>query len=76
MRRKEKFKKAFRKLDTKTKIKVYKQIDKIEANPFVGKPIRYDRKSTRELYIKPYRLSYRYKNDVIELLALYHKDEQ
>jgi mRNA-degrading endonuclease RelE of RelBE toxin-antitoxin system len=60
----------------KTKIK--KQIKKITENPEVGKPMMHDRKGTRELYIKPFRLSYAYikeENKVI-LLNLYHKDER
>ena len=36
------------------------------------------RKGTRELYIKPFRLSYEYvKNkNIVYILELYHKDEQ
>ena len=33
--------------------------------------MRYDKKGTRELYIKPYRLSYKYSDDLIELISLY-----
>ena len=54
------FKKAFKELTRENQIKVYKQIYKIKTNPFLGKPMRFDRKGTRELYISPYRLSYAY----------------
>ena len=48
---------------------------KIINNPEVGKPMRHERKGTREVYIKPFRLSYAYlKNeDLIIFLDLYHK---
>ena len=44
--------------DNSLKKKILKQIQKLKANPNAGKPMRYDRKGTRELYIKPFRLSY------------------
>ena len=75
----EHFKKSFSKLkDNLTKEKVIKQIEKLKTNPELGKPMRYDRKDTRELYISPYRLSYAYikHEDKIIFLDLYHKDEQ
>jgi len=57
---------------------VKKQIKKIVENPEIGKPMSYDRKGTRELYVKPFRLSYvfiEHENKII-ILDLYHKDEQ
>ena len=64
--------------DNSTKEQVKKQIQKIIENPEIGKPMRYDRKGTREVYIKPFRLSYAYikQENKIILLELYHKDEQ
>jgi len=60
----------------KTKIK--KQVRKITDNPKIGKPMRNIRKGTRELYIKPFRLSYRYfeNENRIEILDIYHKKQQ
>ena len=57
---------------------IKKQIDKLVADPRVGKPMRYDRQGTRELYIKPFRLSYAYltSEDAVLLLDLYHKKKQ
>src|SRR3989344_2073429 len=55
----------------------YERIQEIE-NPEVGKPMMYDRKGTREVYVKPFRLSYAYikhENKII-FLDLYHKDGQ
>ena len=64
--------------DALNKEKVKKQIAKIIANPELGKLMRYNRRGTRELYIKPFRLSYcyiKYQNLLI-FLDLYHKDKQ
>ena len=73
------FKEVFSKIkDKTTKERIIKQVEKIKTNPKVGKPMRHDRKGTRELYISPFRLSYIYikeENRVI-ILDLYHKDEQ
>lgn len=60
------------------KEKIKKQIEKIIENPGVGKPMRYTRKGSREVYVKPYRLAYAYLNseNKIVFLEIYHKDEQ
>ena len=60
------------------KEQVKKQIKKMLDNPEIGKPMRYARKGTRELYIGSFRLAYSYlkKEQKIILLDLYHKDEQ
>ena len=60
----------------KTRLK--KQIEKIVGNPEIGKPMRYERKGTRALYIPPFQLSYAYLEDEnkILFLNLYHKDLQ
>lgn len=64
--------------DQLTRTKIQKQIVKLTRNPKVGKPMRYERKGTRELRIKPFRLSYVYlaSEDRIVLLDLYHKKKQ
>lgn len=64
--------------DSFLKIRIEKQIDKIIENPEIGKPMRFGRKGTREVYIGSFRLSYAYikeENKMI-FLNLYHKDEQ
>ena len=73
------FEKQVRKIkneELKQRIKI--QIQKIIEDPEVGKPMRFGRKGTRELYISPFRLSYLYEReqDRIVLLSFYHKDEQ
>lgn len=71
------FEKSFRKVkDNLMKEKIINQISKIRENPEVGKPMRYTRKGSRELYVSPYRLSYRIEDKIIYILDLYHKDEQ
>ena len=71
------FKKDFQKIkDEETKKKIIKQIEKLQENPEIGKPMRYGRKGTRELYISPFRLSYMVEGEKIYILALYHKDKQ
>lgn len=74
-----KFANIFSKLkDDLLKTKIKKQIQKISENPEVGKPMGYGRKGTRELYIKPFRLSYTYikEENMVYILDLYHKDKQ
>lgn len=64
--------------DNTIKEQIKRQIAKILENPEIGKPIRYARKGTRELYIGSFRLAYAYlkKKQKIIFLDLYHKDEQ
>ena len=73
------FQKIFSKIkDNSLKERIIKQFSKIRENPEIGKPMRYARKGTREVYIPPFRLSYAYirSENKIVLLDLYHKDEQ
>ena len=73
------FKRAFKKfIKSPLREKVKKQIVKIIDNPLSGKPLKYGRKGTRELYVKPFRISYMYYESSEELVFadIYHKDEQ
>jgi len=71
------FKKDYIKIkDELLKEKIIKQIQKIKENPEIGKPMRYSKKGTRELYIQPYRISYYIKDNIIYISAFYHKDKQ
>ena len=55
------FKKLFSKIkDKPLKERIIKQFLKIKENPKVGKPMKYSRRGTREVYIKPFRLAYLY----------------
>lgn len=74
-----KFAVIFSKLkDSFLREKITKQIIKISENPEIGKPMKNVRKGTREIYIKPFRLSYSYLRDqnIIYVLDLYHKKKQ
>ncbi len=73
------FKKLFSKIkDPHLKEKTIKQIEKLKENPELGKPLRYGRKDTREVYLGSFRLSYAYikEENKIIFLDLYHKDEK
>ena len=55
------FQRTFSKIKNQsTKDKIIKQFEKIRNNPEIGKPMRFSRKGTREIYVSPYRLSYAY----------------
>ena len=73
------FQKTFSKIkDPLLKERIFKQLSKIKENPETGKPMKYIRKGTREVYIPPFRLSYAYlpEEQKIIILDFYHKDEQ
>lgn len=75
----EQFKEIFSKIkDDLLKEKILKQIEKMKINPEVGKPMKFGRKGTRELYVKPFRLSYEYfkLENQIHILDFYHKKKQ
>lgn len=75
----ENFKKLFLRIKNKSiKNIIKKKITKIIEEPETGKPMRYGRKGTREVYVPPFRLVYAYikKENKILFLDLYHKDEQ
>jgi len=71
------FEKNFKKIkNSSLKKKIIAQISKVKDNSEVGKPMRYGRKGTRELYISPFKLSYKLEENKVYILALYHKDFQ
>jgi mRNA-degrading endonuclease RelE of RelBE toxin-antitoxin system len=73
------FEKTIRKIrDHEIKERLKAQIVKIVNDPSIGKPLRYSRKQTREVYIPPFRLSNlcNKRNDTLVFLSLCHKDEQ
>lgn len=73
------FEKTIKKIhDAVIKERVIKQIKRIIEDPNVGKPMKYGRKGTREIYVPPFRLSYYYseKENCIVFLEFYHKDIQ
>ena len=72
------FKKIKSKLDKSYLDRVEKIILKIIQNPEIGKPMKHNRKGTREVYVSPFRLSYSYdlNEELLTFLDFYHKDEQ
>lgn len=66
------------KLDKSYLIKLEKLITKIINNPEIGKPMMHERKGTREVYLKPFRVSYAYDKtaDTLIFLDIYHKNHQ
>ena len=75
----EHFKRVISKIkDLQTKERIEKLLTKIRNNPEIGKPMKHNRKGTREVYLPPFRLSYAYNknNNLVVILDFYHKDEQ
>lgn len=72
------FLRRLKKIDKSVLNKVEKLVVKIINEPEIGKPMRFDRKETRELYAHPFRLNYIYDKarDILIFLDIYHKDEQ
>jgi mRNA-degrading endonuclease RelE of RelBE toxin-antitoxin system len=64
--------------DSSIKERLEKLFFKIKENPEIGKPMRFSRKGTREVYVGSFRLSYIYikEQNLIKILELYHKDNQ
>ena len=69
----DKFEKEVKKLDSSIKIKVVKQIERIIQSPNTGKPLRYDLKGERTIYVKPYRIIYALDKDNLTFLRVEHK---
>ena len=70
------FVKKFSKADSQMQEKIRNQIKKIVKTPELGKPMKYSRKGTREVYISPYRMSYLFQDETIIIADLCHKDNQ
>lgn len=65
----DKFRKEVTKIkDSKLKEKLQKQIQNIVESPELGKPLRYNLKGERTVYVKPYRLIYAYQGTILYLL--------
>jgi len=71
----EKFESEIRKVDNSIKIKAKSQIKKIIANPETGKPLQFNLKGERTVYVRPYRIIYAYENDAIYFLRFEHRKE-
>ncbi len=76
--RTETFIRKLSKIDKSYIDRIEKLAIKIIQEPEIGKPMRFDRKGTREVHMDPYRFSYAYvkEKDILYFLDIYHKDEQ
>jgi len=69
------FEREFKKIkDSALKEKLKKQIIKIIKNPNFGKPLRYNLKGERTIYVKPYRLIYAVEGNKLILLRFEHRN--
>lgn len=64
--------------DGRKKIIIKKQVKKIICDPTCGKPLKHNRKGTKEVYISPHRLYYHFseKEEKIYFLEISHKNQQ
>ncbi|MEK6854984.1 MAG: type II toxin-antitoxin system RelE/ParE family toxin [Nanoarchaeota archaeon] len=69
----EKFEREFKKADASIKEKIKKQLKKIIENPEIGKPLKYDLKGERTIYIRPFRIIYSFSNNTIYFLRFEHR---
>ena len=72
------FLKQLSKLDKSYLERAEKLILKIINNPEIGKPMKFERRSTREVYLPPFRISYSYNKTekILVFLNIYHKKHQ
>ena len=70
----DKFRKEVTKIkDNRLKEKLQKQIQNIVESPELGKPLRYNLKGERTVYVKPYRLIYAFQGTTLYLLRFEHR---
>jgi len=70
----EEFKKEFRKVkDKPTRLKIIKQIKRLEKFPDSGKPLRYALKNHRSLRISSFRIIYRVEKNKIIINCFDHR---
>lgn len=71
-----KFKKEFNKIkDQSLKIRILKNIKKIQELPESGKPLRYNLKGHRRLVINPFRIIYRIEGNQIIINCFEHRKD-
>jgi len=70
----EEFKKEFKKINNKDiRLKIIKQLKKLEQVPESGKPLRYELKGHRSIRISPFRIIYRIEKDSIIINCFDHR---
>ncbi|MBU0665772.1 MAG: type II toxin-antitoxin system RelE/ParE family toxin [Nanoarchaeota archaeon] len=72
----EEFKKEFKKIRIKdTRLKIIKQLKKLEPVPESGKPLRYNLKGHRTIRIVPFRIIYRIEKESIIINCFDHRKD-
>ena len=61
--------------DKALKERLIKQVEKILKNPETGKPLRYNLKGERSVYVPPYRLVYALLDHKIYLMRFRHRED-
>ena len=70
------FREEFRKIkDKTTRLRIIKQIKKLEKQPEAGKPLKHELKNHRSLRIPPFRLIYRIEDDKIIINCFDHRKD-
>ncbi len=71
----EKFERAVRKLkDAALKERVRKQAGEILERPDIGKPLRFDRKGERSVWVPPFRIIYSWEGNTVTFLNFDKRD--
>ena len=71
----EAFKRAVRKIkDGAVKERVKRQVEEILEKPDVGKPLRFDRKGERSVWVPPFRIIYSVDGNTVYLLDFDKRD--
>lgn len=71
----DKFDKELKKIDKSFKEIIIKHIKKIIQSPNIGKPLRYDLKGERTVYVRLFRIIYSFSNNTIYFLRFQHRKE-
>lgn len=69
----DKFERELKKTDNSIKDNVRKQIAKIIQDPETGKPLRYNLKGERTVYVRPYRIIYAFSSNILYFLRFEHR---
>jgi addiction module RelE/StbE family toxin len=72
----EEFRKDFKKIKDKlTRLRIIKQLKKLEQLPKSGKPLQYNLKGHRSIRIHPFRIIYRMEQDKIIVNCFDHRKD-
>ena len=72
----EEFKKDFKKIkDSNTRLRIIKQLKKLELLPEAGKPLKYELKNYRSLRVPPFRIIYRIEENLIIINCFDHRKD-